>query len=235
MSRGAPIDPVAFHSDIAAAFDASYAADPNRLERIEVWRACLDRYTTHVLVAYDIGCGAGALTVEIAPRADAVIAIDGAEGMLALAKRNVATRGFDHVKFLQARLPIVDASRLAPAQLVIASSVIEYLPSLPDALAMLVSLMAPGATLMFSISNKSSISRAVVRAVHRITGRPRYLGLVLHFVTAEQIKALLEGAGLDLVDLRYFGGADRTNRALAQVFPIRFAANMILVVARRPG
>lgn len=234
MSKAAPTDPVAFHSQIAADFNASYAADANRLERLRVWRTWLDRYTAHVPLAYDIGCGSGMLTAEIAPRADAVVAIDGAEGMLALAKENMAARGFHHVSFRQARLPIKDTSGLTPAPLVISSSVIEYLPSLPDALSMLKALMTPGATLLFSISNRSSINRALVRFVHRLTGRPRYFGLVLHFVDEAEIRRLLSDAGLEFVDLTYFGGEDRINRLLSRIVPRRFATNMILVVARRP-
>ena len=235
MSGAVPTDPVVFHSDIASDFDASYATDANRLERIRVWRACLERHTGHVPLAYDIGCGSGMLTAEIAPRADAVIAIDGAEGMLALARENMATRGFNHVTFRQARLPIADTSDLSPAPLVISSSVIEYLPSLADTLAMLKKLMTPGATLVVSISNRSSISRGIVRIVHRLTGRPRYFGLVLHFVNEAQVRDLLAGAGLELIELSYFGGEDRMNRIIARVFPRRFATNMILVVARPPA
>ncbi len=233
MRKSAPTDPVAFHSEIAGDFNASYAADPNRLERIRVWRTCLDRYTTHAPLAYDIGCGSGVLTLEIASRADAVTAIDGSDGMLALAKENMAARGFSHVTLQQAYLPIADTAHLPPAPLVISSSVIEYLPSLPDALAMLKALMTPDATLVFSISNKSSLNRAVVRFVHRLTGRPRYFGLVLHFVTEDDIRRLLADAGLEFVDLIYFGGEDRMNRIISMVFPRRFATNMILVVARR--
>ena len=235
MSGAAPTDPVAFHSEIAGDFNASYAADPNRLERIQVWRACLERHTGPVPLAYDIGCGSGMLTAEVALRADAVIAIDGAEGMLALAKANMAAHGFGQVSFRQARLPIADTSDLHPAPLVISSSVVEYLPSLPETLTMLKKLMTPGATLVFSISNRSSINRAIVRFVHRLTGRPRYFGLVLHFVDEKQIRSLLAGAGLEFVDLTYFGGEDRMNRIISKVFPRQFATNMILVVARRPA
>ncbi len=235
LTKAAPTDPVAFHSEIASDFNASYKADANRLERVKVWRSYLDRYTTHVPFAYDIGCGSGMLTAEIAPRADAVTAIDGAEGMLALAKENMAARGLNHVSFRQARLPIADTADLPPAPLVISSSVIEYLPSLPDALAMLKKLMTPDATLVFSISNKSSLNRSIVRFVHRLTGHPRYFGLVLHFVNEAHIRALLSEAGLEFVDLTYFGGEDRLNRLLSKVFPRTQTTNMILVVARRPA
>ena len=235
MIRSAPTDAVAFHSEIASDFNASYAADPNRLERLKVWRACLERHATPVALAYDIGCGSGMLTAEIAPRALKVIAVDGSEAMLALAKENMAGRGLHNVSFRQARLPIADTADFAPAPLVIASSVIEYLPALEEAVAMLKKLMAPGATLVFSISNKSSISRAIVRFAHRLTGRPRYFGLVLHFMDEEGIQALLSGAGLELVDLTYFGGEDWMNRMISRVFPHKLSTNMILAVARRPA
>ena len=47
-------DAVAFHSQIASEFHESYKADPNRLERIRVWRACLARHARPATLAYGL-------------------------------------------------------------------------------------------------------------------------------------------------------------------------------------
>ena len=187
---------VDFHTKIAGDFHDSYAADANRLERMAVWRAALSRHApAHAPLAYDIGCGTGRLTGEIAPRADKVIAIDGAEGMLAVARRHLTELGWPQTEFRHAMLPIADVSDLPSAKLVISSSVIEYVPDLAGAVAMLGKLTAPGGVLLFSMSNRHSLNRAVVRLVHRLTGKPEYFGHVLHFTDPARLKALVEGAG----------------------------------------
>ena len=236
MPSAAPTDPVAFHDEIAVAFHASYRADPNRLERLQVWRRALDAHAGADLpLAYDVGCGSGMLTAELAARADRVVALDGAPSMLALARETLAAKGFDNVEFQLARLPIEAAAGFATAPLVVSSSVIEYLPSLEEALHFLTALVRPGGVLLFSLSNRDSVSRKLVRAVHRLTGRPRYFGLLLHFVNTADVERLLGGAALELLDLQHFGGQDRLNRVLALFLPPRMANNMLLVAARRPS
>jgi hypothetical protein len=74
-----------------------------------------------------------------------------------------------------------------------------------------------------------------VRLVHGLTGRPRYFGLLKHFMNIQEIQADLRAVGLEYVEHRYFGSADRINSVLGAVLPKRFASNMIVVVARRPA
>lgn len=235
MQQARSGDAIAFHSEIASEFHESYRADPNRRERLDVWRAYLARYAKPAQRAYDLGCGSGMLTCEIASRAAEVTAIDGSDAMIAIARKNTAERGFRNVTFRQARLPIADTSDLPAAELVISSSVIEYLDSVEAALAFVRSLMKPGAMLFFSMSNRDSISRKIVRLVYRMTGRPRYFGFVRHFLNEDDVRRLLAGAGLDYVDHAYFGGQDRLNRVIGSVLPAKFSTNMILIVAQRPA
>ena len=228
-------DAVAFHSEIASDFHDSYRDDPNRLERLEVWRGMLGRYAKPARLAYDLGCGSGMLTCEIAPRAGNVVAIDGSDAMIAIARKNTAQRGFHNVSFRQSRLPITDTTGLDPAELVISSSVIEYLDTVEGALEFARKLMMPEGMLFFSMSNKDSISRKAVRLVYSLTGRPRYFGFVRHFLDEGDVRRLLAAARLEYVDHVYFGGKDRLNRIIGSVLPKKYATNMILIVARRPA
>jgi SAM-dependent methyltransferase len=230
-----PTDAVAFHAEIAADFHASYDDDPNRRERIVVWRRAIGRYAKPGKLAYDIGCGSGMLTCEIAPYAEQVIAIDGAEPMLNIARQTVAKRGFRHVDFRQMRLPPPSGHGLAHADIVACSSVIEYLPSVDEALGFLANLLNPGGTLFISISNRQSIKRQTVRIINRLTGRPRYFGLLKHFLSAEDLRSSLERVGLKTVHVEYFDGQDRINRLLGMLFPKNRTSNLVFAVAVRSG
>jgi 2-polyprenyl-3-methyl-5-hydroxy-6-metoxy-1,4-benzoquinol methylase len=226
-------DGVSFYSDIAPEFHASYGSDPNRLERMQVWRQLLDRYASGVPFAYDMGCGSGVLSCELAGRGIETIGVDGASGMLAIAERAARERGLRNVSFRQHRLPVADTSDWRRARLIVSSSAIEYLDSIPEALRFLHGLLEESGVAIFSVSNRDSLSRRLVRAVHRVTGRPRYLKFLRHFMTPDELKAAANAAGLTYLEHAYFGRADRINSVLSGVFAPRFSSNMIIMAARR--
>src|SRR5450432_4064324 len=129
----APVeDGVGFYSRIAPDFHASYATDPNRIERMRVWQHFFERYAPDARFAYDIGCGSGLLACELAGRGIETIGIDGAAGMLSIAQSSAKARRLTNVSFRHSRLPIADTAGLRAADLVISSSAIEYLESIPD-------------------------------------------------------------------------------------------------------
>lgn len=230
----APVeDGVSYYSKVAPEFHASYASDPNRLERMRVWTQYLDRHGAQAAFAYDVGCGSGVLACELARRGIETVGIDGAAGMLQIARSAASARGLNNVSFREHRLPLADTTGFRRADLVVSSSAIEYLDSIPDALRFLHDLLAPGGVVIFSVSNLDSISRRLVRAVHRLTGRPRYLSFLRHFLTVEQLRAALEAAHLSYLEHGYFGRADRLNRVLGAVVAPRYSSNMIIMAARR--
>ncbi|MBI1798430.1 MAG: class I SAM-dependent methyltransferase [Candidatus Eisenbacteria bacterium] len=228
-----PSDAVEFHSEIAADFHASYRSDANRRERVRVWSALLDRHAGGARFAYDFGCGSGVLACEIARRGIETVGIDGATGMLQIAEQAARNEGLTNLSFQRHRLPISDTSGFRPADIVISSSAIEYLDSISEALACLRDLTKPGGVVMVSVSNRDSVSRKFVRWVHRLTGQPRYFGLLRHFMTSEELRNELRLAELACVEHTYFGRADRFNRALSVILPPKYSSNMILAVAKR--
>jgi len=226
-------DAVGYYSQAAQEFHASYEHDPNRIERMRVWTGFLDRYAAGVTFAYDIGCGSGILACELARRGIETRGIDGAAGMLAIAQRSARAAALDNVSFERHLLPVRDTSAWRRAGLVVSSSAIEYLDSMADALVFLRNLLQDGGVTIFSVSNRDSLSRRMVRTVHALTGRPRYLRFLRHFMTAEELKAAVRTAGFTFLEHAYFGQADRINRVLSRVVAPRFASNMIIVAARR--
>ena len=229
----APIDAVSYYSGAAARFHESYAFDANRQERLEVWQRFIDRFIIGATFVYDLGCGSGILACELAQRGIETVGVDGAPGMLAIARRTAAEKGLKRATFIEHQLPIADPERWRPADALISSSALEYLPSLPDALLSIRKLLLPGSVLVFSVSNRESLSRAMVRFVHRITGHPRYFGLLKQFSTPEELKSDLRAAGYNYLDHAHFARSDRINRMLSWLFPERLASNMIIVAARR--
>ena len=229
----APADAISYYSQAAPSFHASYQADANRLERVRVWRGFIARHVAASGLAYDLGCGSGILACELAHRGLEVVGVDGAAGMLDIARQSAAEQRLANVTFEQHYLPIENSRSWRSADSVISSSALEYLESLPEAFGSIRELLRPGGTLVFSVSNRQSVSRMLVRMVHRLTGRPAYFGLLKQFRTIDQVRQELDASGFDLLEGAHFACADRINRLLGQVLPLRLASNMIIVAARR--
>jgi 2-polyprenyl-6-hydroxyphenyl methylase/3-demethylubiquinone-9 3-methyltransferase len=226
-------DAIAYYAGVAGNFHDSYKVDPNRLERVRVWRSYFDRFAQHGSFGYDMGCGSGVLTCELARRGIEIIGIDGASTMLAIAKTFARDQNLGHVSFVQRLLPIRDTTGFRIADIIISSSALEYLDSMPDALGFLHRMLRPGGMLMFSVSNRDSISRKAVRLVHSLTGRPAYFGHLRQFMTVKSLRNDLESAGFTCVDHAYIEKAGAINRLLGTLLPARLASNMIIVAARR--
>jgi 2-polyprenyl-3-methyl-5-hydroxy-6-metoxy-1,4-benzoquinol methylase len=226
-------DAVAYYSEVARTFHESYKKDANRHDRVRVWRSYFDRFLTEAKFGYDMGCGSGIMACELARRGIEMVGIDGANNMLAIARATARELAIPNVAFEQHLLPIKDPTRFRPADMIISSSALEYLDSMPEALASLHPILRPGGTIIFSVSNYDSFSRKAVRVVHRLTGYPEYFGLLKQFMTVEGVRADLSRTGYTYLAHSYFEREDRINRALGVVLPERFASNMIIVAARR--
>jgi SAM-dependent methyltransferase len=134
---------------------------------------------------------------------------------------------------MQRILPIHDTTGFRIADVIISSSALEYLDSMPDALGFLHRMLRPGGVLIFSVSNRDSLSRKAVRLVHSLTGRPTYFGHLRQFMTVQGLHIELRNAGFTCLDHAYFGKADGINRCLGLFMSERLASNMIIIAARR--
>jgi len=123
-----------YHSKIAVEFHGSYQRAANCLERGRVWKMLIDRYGRNAALAYDLGCGSGVLTCELAKRGIQTIGIDGSESMLQLAARTAAEQQISNISFVRHQQPLANPQMFSPADLVLSSCVIEYLPSVENAL-----------------------------------------------------------------------------------------------------
>ena len=122
-------DAIGFFSDNAQQFHGLYEATPEFRERSQLWQSLLDRYAPRNGLSLDMGCGSGVLTFYLAQMGGQVIGIDGAPDMIAFCQAEQRRRGATNVQFLQAQLP-EDVPQLTPADLVISSSVVEYIDDL---------------------------------------------------------------------------------------------------------
>lgn len=150
----------------------------------------------------DIGCGTGGLLAQLAPKYDAI----GVE-MDATARDACSRRGLNVLAgHLPDAIPLPDAS----CDLVVSSEVVEHVENDRGAVARLAALLAPGGTLIITVPAHQWMWSEHDVANHHFR---RY--------TRAQVRALIEGTGLEVSLLTY---------QMVALFPLmaaaRFAAKL---------
>lgn len=149
--------------------------------------------------ALDVGCGAGLLCEPLARLGAAVTGVDAAPENVAAARAHAAGSALD----IDYRCGEVGALGLSGFDLVTSMEVIEHVADKPAFAAALAATLAPGGLMILSTPNRTAQSRLLL-----VEGAERF-GAIPHgthhwddFVTPEELRDLLENAGLEMDDPR---------------------------------
>lgn len=197
-------DAVAHFSDSARQFHALYQSSPEFQERQAIWEGLIDEHHSPQGLTLDLGCGSGVFALHAARLGGRVIGVDGAADMIALCEERRLAQGLDNARFVQGRLPELDEARLGGAQLIICSSVLEYVEDLDGALGQLARLLKPGGTLLVSMPNLYGINRLYERLSHRLTRRSPIYHYIRHFTAPRPLARRAARHGLDLREVSYY-------------------------------
>jgi 2-polyprenyl-3-methyl-5-hydroxy-6-metoxy-1,4-benzoquinol methylase len=194
----------------------------------------LDRYVTRDGLSLDIGCGSGILSFYLTQACGQVIGVDGAPNMIAFCESQRRQQGIENVAFIESRLPALPELGSIKADLVISSSVVEYVDDLDQALSRLVQLLNPRGTLIISIPNAASISRLHQRLRYRLTRWPELYGYIRHFSSPRSLYARLQPYGLALREVHYYAHGTRIARlGRALGLPLALTEDLFAAVFQR--
>jgi ubiquinone/menaquinone biosynthesis C-methylase UbiE len=208
MSHGS--DPVEFFSENASEFHGLYAGASEFHERTRIWHGLLQKYATRGGLSVDMGCGPGVFTFYLAEHIGGqVVGVDGAEGMLGACEEQRKSRNLSNVRFLQARLPFFDETQLDPVNLLISSSVIEYVEDLRATLALFGRMVRPNGIAIISMPNRTSISRTYERVKYKLTGGPRAYAYIRHFSTPRTLARQCRRVGFHFLEAHYYAHVAR--------------------------
>jgi 2-polyprenyl-6-hydroxyphenyl methylase/3-demethylubiquinone-9 3-methyltransferase len=194
---------ISWHDSIAPAFRDGYVRSRGFRDRLRAWGTLIERYTRPGDQVVDAGCGAGTLSFEAARIAAYVDGIDGAERMIDLARAGADERGVTNVSFQVALFETL-SDRAGRYDLALCSSVLEYLPDLATEIARLAALLRPGGRLILSLPNGRSHYRRFEALAWRLTGRPRYYRHVRHVPASTEVREILRGLGLNVLETVYY-------------------------------
>jgi predicted TPR repeat methyltransferase len=223
---------VELHSRDAVEFDSRYRAERGFAERHLVWNDLIRRHGSRSARALDLGCGSGELLVPMTELVAHVTGLDGSQQMLDLCRKK-----------LQPGMPatlvcgdVADAPRLAPGpyDLVVASSVVEYLDDLDRTLAMVRDLLRPGGCFILSLPNASSVYRRLEPVLYALSKRPNYFPYIRNRATVHGLDRRLTDHGFEVTEHRFLGRTFGLSAMLRPLGLARWSDNLLVMACRRP-
>lgn len=221
---------VVFHDTNAVTFSHKYAASSDFQERFRVWTGLFARYVRPTDTVLDLGCGSGIFSRHLAEKGCTVTGVDASPAMIALCHEQ-KTRA--NVGFALASLPLSNPAEYAGQDVVLLSSVLEYLDDMPGMLHQAHELLKPDGLLVVSMPNRQSAYRTLERLAFRLTGKPAYYAHVRHVVTADAFARQLSAFGFDQLDTAYYAGSNPVSQLLTLLLPEQHVNNLFVSVYRK--
>jgi 2-polyprenyl-3-methyl-5-hydroxy-6-metoxy-1,4-benzoquinol methylase len=232
--RQAHADAVSYFSQHAQEFHELYGWQPEFGERLRLWHELIDRYATPGGLSLDIGCGSGVLSFYLARIGGQVIGVDGAPDMIVFCESQRQQRSIENVRFMESRLPTLPELDSIKVDLIVNSSVVEYVSDLDQTLARFAQLLNPRATLIISMPNVASLSRGYQRLKYRLTRAPEIYGYIRHFSSPRSLHDRLRPHGLALREVHYYTHETRLARlGRALGLPLALTEDLFAAVFQR--
>jgi len=218
-----------------ASFHESYTRSRDFRTRFRLWKGLIARYASWsgARTCLDVGCGPGLFSLFTGELGINTIGLDPSPGMLQLCEVQKHRRRLDNVRFVRGSLPLSPTLRLPPADLILCSSVLEYVNDWGPALSDLVDLLTPHGFLLVSLPNGQSWYRHYEKMKWSLTGKPEYYANVRHVLPLGTAVERFRQAGLECLEQQYYGDEPLISRLAGRVCGERFSKNLYVCVLRK--
>jgi len=222
-----------YHNREAKAFKEKYQDKSSFKKRLHIWERLIRVSNSKFDRAMDIGCGPGWMTKILCDVSNSVVAIDGAKQMLEQSRITVGDAA-DQVEFIAAAIvpSLFDRWQSESFDLIISSSVMEYVENAELILEKSFEVLRPSGTLIFSLPNRSSWFRMIETNLFRWLGKPSYRGLLINVWNDKDTVKMLERIGFKVDTVLWQGYVPY----YSQIFfwlPNRLRKPMMIIVAKK--
>ena len=149
-------DATSFFSTEAARWTALYEKKAEFRDRLELFTEGVKKVTPPPARVLDYGCGSGVISLALGRSGYEVLGLDGAEEMVSVARQNQQIQNVGNVRFELTSSPQINLNPNS-FDIVICSSVIEYIENDTALVEQLVSVLKPGGYLFISIPHSQSL------------------------------------------------------------------------------
>lgn len=226
-------DAVEWHTVIAKDFDAGYSRSKNFKERLAKFSQLIKKFSASHKNVIDLGCGAGIFSLYAATLNGHVTGIDGSETMVSIGKDKQKSAGLENLDFVVKDITTLPTNDLAPADLIICSSVLEYIDNLEKSVALIDKLLIVDGIAIVSMPNKLSIYRRIEKLTFSLFKKPKYYRFVKNIVSAEEMIDLFAKQNFEVIETHYFSSAPiLSNIFFADCFK-KWTKNLFVIVAKK--
>jgi predicted TPR repeat methyltransferase len=221
-----------WHTQIATDFDKEYVNSKNFKERYAIWTKFIDKYSNHDFRALDLGCGSGIFTIYLSERNGFTIGLDASAEMLKKCQEKKRNTGASHVDFINCNINALKQSLNDNVDMIICSSVLEYLDDFDESLELISSSLNKNGLLIFSMPNKRSLYRKIGPVAFKLIGRPKYCKYVKNVCTLNEIENKLKKFGFNLLESAYYGKTPFLSNILRKIGLSHYSDNLFIAVAQ---
>jgi len=223
---------VEWHTQHASAFDHQYVNNNNFKERYQTWVEQINTYSHQDYAVLDLGCGSGVLTFHAAQKNTSVLGVDGSHEMLKLCQKKKDTFSIHNATFVQHHIHSLPQHLDDKFDLILCSSVLEYLEDIHDSFQLISSFLKRDGALIFSLPNGDSLYRKLQPTIFKLTGLPKYFQHVSHILTIDDTKQLLHSLGLRLIDYRFYAQTPLLSPIFRKMGFAQYSDNLFIAVAK---
>ncbi|MEY4539530.1 MAG: hypothetical protein RLZZ306_1287 [Bacteroidota bacterium] len=192
-----------FHSETAVKFDEKYDNSSQFQQRFEVWTSLFKLYVKPKMKVMDAGCGSGIFSIYLALEKCIVIGIDGSEKMIELCEKNNQSNNLN-ISFQQAILPFENVHNFNKQDVILCSSVLEYIADYEIVIEQFKIILNPNGILIVSMPNKESWYRKIEKYIFKLIGKPLSYQYIQHILTEEDFSKRLKYYGFELQEIMYY-------------------------------
>ena len=198
-----PKNAIDFHSHTAIEFDGKYTQSSQFQQRYTVWTNLFEQYIKPEMRVLDAGCGSGIFSIHLATKKCIVTGVDGSEKMIELCKKYSVANNVE-ILFQQAILPFQNTENFHKQDIILCSSVLEYIADYEGVIYQFKQLLNPKGLLIISMPNKDSWYRKMEKYIFKFTGKPPYYQYIQHILTEKDFSKRLNDYGFELQKLVYY-------------------------------
>lgn len=224
---------ISFHNSISKQFSDKYNNSPDFIVRKRVWQKLLEKYVTTNSDVLDAGCGNGIFSIMAAQLGANVLGIDGSQAMIDLCNDQKAILDKDlAVEFKCATLPANSIlNRKVFYDVIISSSVLEYIKPLEQVMEILKNVSKKGGILIISFPNKQSLYRKAEKILFSMIKKPDYYAFVYNTWTLAEFKQYCKKFGLNVIESEFYGGQSILSR-MTRWMGDKISKNICVVVLK---
>ena len=211
-----PQNAVDFHSNTAIEFDERYRLSSQFQQRFEVWTKIFEKYVNAQMKVLDAGCGSGIFSIYLAQKGCDVSGVDGSGRMIELCNNRSLENNVE-IQFHQAFLPFENIDEFSKQDVILCSSVLEYIADYETVIRQFRDLLNPKGILIISMPNQDSWYRKIEKYIFKFTGRPHSYQFIQHIETENSFTKRLNKLDFKLLDVNYYPNTNFILKALQKV------------------